>query len=103
MSSNSSESTIIEKDRYSLGSVFMTHAVGLHARPSVALTKLAKKFVSKVEVGTSEQGPWIDAKSIARVMKMKVPQNTTLHFQASGDDAEQAVRALITLVEQDFE
>ena len=32
------------------GSVVITHDVGLHARPSVKLTKLAKGFSSRIEV-----------------------------------------------------
>jgi phosphocarrier protein len=84
------------------GSVFLTHTVGLHARPSVTLTKLAKKFTCRIELGCSDQGPWVDAKSIAKVMKMKVPENTVVHFRASGADAADAVHALMTLVKNDF-
>jgi phosphocarrier protein HPr len=35
-------------------------------------------------------------------MATKAPQNTILYFRAAGDDATEAVRALIALVEQDF-
>jgi phosphocarrier protein len=83
--------------------ILLTHAVGLHARPSVKVTKLAKTFASKVELATSEDGPWTDAKSIVRVMGLKVPQNTILHFRAVGPDAEPAVEALVALVANDFE
>jgi phosphocarrier protein len=85
------------------GSVFLSHAVGLHARPSVKLTKLAKMFASRVEFAAGEFGPWIDAKSIVKVMAAKVPQNSTLRFRAKGPDADEAVRSLIHLVERDFE
>lgn len=85
------------------GSAYMTHDVGLHARPSVTLTKLAKQFDSKVEISVCADGPWIDAKSIARVMKMRAPKDSTLHFQAEGSDAEAAVAAMVSLVEADFE
>ena len=85
------------------GSVLMTHAVGLHARPSVKVTKLAKTFAAKVELATTAAGPWTDAKSIVRVMGLKVPQNTVLHFRAEGADAEPAVAALVQLVADDFE
>ena len=50
------------------GSVLLTHAVGLHARPSVKLTKLAKTFGAAIELGAGPDGPWIDAKSIVKVM-----------------------------------
>jgi phosphocarrier protein HPr len=85
------------------GAVILTHAIGLHARPSVKLTKLAKTFGSRVEIGLGPQGPWIDAKSIVKVMAAKVPQGSQLHFRAAGNDARDAVAALIGLVERDFD
>jgi phosphocarrier protein HPr len=84
------------------GSVVLTHREGLHARPSLALTKLAKKFPSQIHIGATAAGPWIDAKSIAKVMKMKAPKDTVLYFEAAGDGAGDAVRALIELIEKDF-
>ncbi|MEJ1158373.1 HPr family phosphocarrier protein [Prosthecomicrobium sp. N25] len=83
-------------------SVLLFHDVGLHARPSVKLTKLAKGFAAQIELATSAEGPWIDAKSIVRVMATKAPKDTVLHFRARGDDAEAAVAALVRLVETDF-
>jgi len=85
------------------GAVQIEHEVGLHARPSVKLTKLAKKFVSDIEVGLSDDGPWIDAKSIVKVMAFKAAKGATLHFRADGGDAAQAVAALVELVRRDFD
>jgi phosphocarrier protein HPr len=83
--------------------VVITHAVGLHARPSVKLTKLAKTFAAKTEIASSSSGPWIDAKSIVKVMAMKVPEGAMLHIRASGEDADAAVVTLRGLVERDFD
>lgn len=88
---------------WTTSSVLMTHAVGLHARPSVKLTKLAKTFGSRVELATAEGGPWIDAKSIVKVMAAKAAQNTVLYFRAEGDDADAAADALAALVSRDFD
>lgn len=85
------------------GSVLLSHAAGLHARPCVKLTKLAKRFRAHVRVGAAQGGPWTDAKSIARVMAMKTPGNATLFFEADGEDAQEAVAALVRLVQGDFE
>lgn len=85
------------------GSVVITHDVGLHARPSVKLTKLAKGFAATIEVAAAAEGPWIDAKSIVKVMAMKVKQNATLHVRASGADAAAAVDAVTGLVKRDFD
>lgn len=84
-------------------SIVITHDVGLHARPSVKLTKLAKGFAAKIEIAATPEGPWIDAKSIVKVMALKVPQHATLHLRASGADAEDALAALAGLVARDFE
>jgi len=85
------------------GSVLLTHEVGLHARPSVKLTKLAKTFQSTIELGLDGGTTWIDAKSIVKVMAAKAPQGATLHFRARGPDADKAVAALVELVERDFD
>jgi len=85
------------------GSVLLEHAVGLHARPSVKFTQLAKTFRSRIEFAVSVDGPWIDAKSIVKVMGSKTPNGATLHFRAQGEDAATAVQALIELVERDFD
>lgn len=85
------------------GSVWLSHASGLHARPAIKLTKLAKRFQSSVTLGQAQSGPWKDAKSIAQVLSLKAPHGTTLYFQAHGSDAQVAVDALIRLVDSDFE
>ena len=80
----------------------LTNSIGLHARPSVKLTKLAKKFESEIEVAANEDGPWVDAKSIVKVMAVKAARGTTLHFRARGPDAAAALEALHDLVAQNF-
>ena len=85
------------------GSAVLTHDGGLHARPSVKLTKLAKNFTSRIELSSAGDEPWIDAKSIVKVMATKAPKDSVLHFRAKGDDARAAIDALIALVESDFE
>ena len=89
--------------RKATGSVRVQHEVGLHARPSVKLTQLAKSFGAKIEFGLSPEGPWTDAKSIVKVMRTKTPQNAILHFRAEGEDADAALEAIIGLIERDFD
>jgi phosphocarrier protein len=84
-------------------SVVIRHDVGLHARPSVKLTKLAKTFACAIEIASAPQGPWTDAKSIVKVMAMKAKQDSTLHLRARGGDAAVAIAALQGLVERDFD
>jgi phosphocarrier protein HPr len=85
------------------GVVRVLHEVGMHARPSVKLTQLAKSFSSRIEFASAADGPWTDAKSIVKVMKTRTPKDALLHFRAEGADAQAAVNALIALVERDFE
>ena len=85
------------------GSVVITHDVGLHARPSVKLTKLAKGFASTLEIAGTAEGPWVAAKSIVKVMAMKAKQHSTLFVRATGADAQAAVDAVISLVRRDFD
>jgi phosphocarrier protein HPr len=82
--------------------VVIAHEVGLHARPSVMLTKLAKGFSNVIEIAATVEGPWIDAKSIVKVMGLKAKQHSTLHIRARGADADKAVAAVKQLVLNDF-
>jgi phosphocarrier protein HPr len=85
------------------GSALLTNAVGLHARPSVKLTQLAKTFRSTVEFAVTPEGPWTDAKSPVRVMRVKAPKGTTLYFRAEGEDAPAALAAMVDLVDRRFD
>ncbi len=87
----------------STASALLVNEVGLHARPSVKLTQMAKRFVSRLEVALAADGPWVDAKSPVKIMRVKAPRGATLHFRASGPDATEAVRALVSLVESRFD
>jgi phosphocarrier protein len=84
-------------------SATLTHAAGLHARPSLKLTMLAKTFTAKIELALKPEGPWIDAKSIVKVMATKAPMGSTLHFRGSGDNAQGALAAIIALIDRDFD
>lgn len=81
----------------------LTNAVGLHARPSVKLTQLAKRFAADVEVALAPDGPWTDAKSPVKVMRVKAGKGAVIHVRAAGEDARAAVDALVGLVERRFD
>lgn len=86
-----------------MGSVLLTNDVGLHARPSVKLTQLAKRFGSVIEFSLDAEGPWVDAKSPVKVMRFKAARGQTLHFRANGTDAAEALAAILALVERGFD
>jgi phosphocarrier protein HPr len=84
------------------GHAELTNAVGLHARPSVKLTQLAKTFDCRVEIALSADGPWVDAKSPVKVMRVKAPCGAVLYVRASGKGARGAAAALVGLVRDGF-
>ncbi|HLG82949.1 MAG TPA: HPr family phosphocarrier protein [Bradyrhizobium sp.] len=84
------------------GKVRLVHAAGMHARPAVKLTKLAKRFQAQISVRASESADWINAKSVVKVMALRAPRDATIEFKAHGEDAEAAVAALVDLVAADF-
>jgi phosphocarrier protein len=75
---------------------------GLHARPAVKLTKLAKTFEAAVEIRADGRNDWTNAKSPNKVMKLKAAHGEPLHIRAAGSDAEAAVAALVALLHRDF-
>jgi phosphocarrier protein len=86
-----------------IASALLTNGVGLHARPAVKLTQLAKTFAATVELALGPEGPWVDAKSPVKIMRVKAPKGALLHFRAWGSDADVAVGALVDLVERGFD
>jgi len=84
------------------GNVRLVHAVGMHARPAVKLTKLAKRFQAQVLVRVAGAPDWINAKSVVKIMAMRAAHGSTIEIKACGSDAEAAVAALINLIATDF-
>ncbi len=85
------------------GAAIIRDETGLHARPAVRLTKLAKRFDATVEIRADGQERWVNAKSPNAVMKLKASHETRLNIRASGDDAENAVTAIVGLVDRNFD
>ncbi len=62
---------------------------GLHARPATQFVKLAKTFVSDVEVRRGEMRA--NAKSSVKLMLLALKQDETVTVRADGADAEEAL------------
>ena len=86
-----------------MGEAVVRDPTGLHARPAVKLTKLAKRFAATVRVRRAVNGAWVNAKSPTGMMKLKARHGETLAFAADGTDAAEAVAALVALVERNFD
>lgn len=81
----------------------VTHPTGLHARPAVKLTKLAKSFPATIRLRPLPDGAWIDAKSIVKVMALKLRTGTLIELEAEGEVADVAIAELSGLVKRDFD
>jgi phosphocarrier protein HPr len=75
---------------------------GLHARPAVKLTRLAKGFHAHIRVAVAD-GQFVNAKSPNAVMKLKARQGDEFAVEADGIDAHSAISAIAALVERNFD
>ncbi len=91
-----------QSEKLYTATVTLTNKIGLHARPAIQLTKLAKRFSSQIQIKTASNSPWIDAKSIVQVMAAKAPRGTRLEIDVNGDDAREALQSLLDLIQNDF-
>ena len=73
---------------------------GLHARPAAEIVKAASKFRSEVTIRRDDME--VNGKSIMGVMMLAAEYGSTLSLRANGEDAEQAVEALVALVASRF-
>ena len=76
---------------------------GLHARPCVKITQLAKSFESSVEIRCCDRLGWVNAKSPSSVMKMRAAKLSRIFIRAYGPDSADAVDALVGLVDRGFD
>lgn len=80
--------------------VVIPNETGLHARPASMLVDEASSYDSKMEIVYN--GREVNAKSIMGVMSLGISQDAEIVVQAKGDDEEEAVQAIVDLVEDGF-
>ncbi len=77
--------------------------VGLHARPAAIFVQQAMTFTADVMLrNLTTQSDWVDAKSILSVLTLGAEMNHEIELQAEGDDEQQAIEILSTLVKTGF-
>ena len=81
--------------------VKIPNRLGLHARPAAQFVKLSSRFRSEVLVGRDDIE--VNGKSIMGVMMLAAEQGATIVIRAVGEDADEAVRELASLVERGFD
>jgi phosphocarrier protein len=80
--------------------VTISNKLGLHARASAKLTKLASGFQSEVHM--SRGGRRINAKSIMGVMMLAAGLGSEVELETEGADEQAAMNALIGLIRDKF-
>ena len=80
--------------------VTIRNKLGLHARASAKLTKLAGSFQSDIHL--SRNGRRVNAKSIMGVMMLAAGNGSEVGLEAEGADEQAAVDAIRGLIEDRF-
>jgi phosphocarrier protein HPr len=78
----------------------ISNKLGLHARASAKLTKLAGSFAC--ELNLSRNGRRVNAKSIMGVMMLAAGMGTEVELEAEGADERAAADAITALVDDKF-
>ena len=81
-------------------STTISNKLGLHARASAKLTKLAGSFDCAVFMSRGERR--INAKSIMGVMMLAAGMGTTVEIETDGPQEQQAMDALLALINDKF-
>jgi phosphocarrier protein len=81
-------------------SISISNRLGLHARASAKLTKLAASF--KSEVHLSRNGRRVNAKSIMGVMMLAAGLGSEVEIETEGPDEQAAMAALRELIDAKF-
>ena len=80
--------------------VTISNKLGLHARASAKLTKLAGSFASDVHL--ARDGRRVNAKSIMGVMMLAAGVGTRVELETEGSDEAAAMQALVALIHDKF-
>jgi phosphocarrier protein len=81
-------------------SITISNELGLHARASAKLTKLAGSFRSEIHL--SRNGRRVNAKSIMGVMMLAAGLGASVELEADGPDEAEAMAALRALIDGRF-
>jgi phosphocarrier protein HPr len=80
--------------------VTVVNQLGMHARAAAKFVHLAARFSARVHV--ARDGREIDGKSIMGLLLLAAPRGSVVRIRADGPDEQDAVSALVRLVESGF-
>jgi phosphocarrier protein HPr len=85
---------------FARGTFLVVNRLGLHARAAAKLTQTASRFPCDVVV--QHDGQSVNAKSVMGLLLLCGAKGTELQVEASGEQAEDAVRAIGELIANRF-
>lgn len=80
--------------------VIVKNETGIHARPASLFVSAASKFKSNITIAIGEKKG--SAKSMLNILALGIVKDSNVTISAEGDDAPEAVDALVALVESKF-
>jgi phosphocarrier protein HPr len=80
--------------------ITVPNKAGLHARAAAKLVATASAFRSRIQLGNHEKS--VDGKSILSLMLLAAPQGSELKLMLDGEDEQDALQAILNLIEQRF-
>jgi phosphocarrier protein len=80
--------------------VTINNPQGLHMRPAYMFAETASRFDSRIEVAKDDRR--IDGKSVLSILTLGAAQGSEVCIEATGQDAENAIRVLSGLVNSGF-
>lgn len=80
--------------------IVIVNKLGMHARASAKFVSLASQFRSDIVLGRN--GQHANGKSIMGIMMLAAGKGSQLELQVNGQDEDQAIQALRSLVENRF-
>ncbi len=77
----------------------IVNKAGLHARAASKLVGVTSRFASEIRVGHEKM---VDGKSILALMMLAAVKGTKLRVEVDGPDEEEALPAIVHLIEDGF-
>ena len=81
--------------------VMIQNETGIHARPASMLVEEASNYEADLQI--VYEGQEVNAKSIMGVMSLGISQDVEITVQAAGADEEEAVNAIVELIQSGFD
>jgi phosphocarrier protein NPr len=81
--------------------VTIVNPLGLHARAATKLAQLCQQFQARIELVQEDKSA--DASSVLALLMLASSKGKTLQVCTEGDDAEQALSAVVDLIKNGFD